>query len=137
MTARQSRALVVDDASTMRSFHRDILERAGLAVEEAMNGIEALERALAAASPPDLFVVDVNMPHMDGYALLRAMRAEPVLAAAPAIMVSTERQPQDAERGFAAGANLFLVKPVRPEVLARFARALVGLPAQAAEGAGA
>ncbi len=134
MMARQSRVLVVDDAATMRSFHRDILERAGLDVEEAMNGVEALERALSAASPPDLLVVDVNMPQMDGYALLRAVRAEPALAAAPAIMVSTERQPQDADRGYAAGANLFLVKPVRPEVLARFALAFVGQPAPVAEG---
>ena len=122
-------ALVVDDATTIRLFHRGILESAGFVVEEAMNGLEALERALSAASPPDLLVVDVNMPCMDGYALLRAVRCEPALRTTPAIMISTESAENDAEQAFAAGANLYVIKPVRPEVLARFARLLVGLRA--------
>lgn len=122
-------ALVVDDAATVRAYHRGILEDAGLAVEEAANGIEALERAMHAPVPPGLLVVDVNMPGMDGYAFLEVARADPVLAAVPAIMVTTERAPRDAERGFAAGANLFLAKPVRPETLSGFARVLAGLPA--------
>jgi two-component system chemotaxis response regulator CheY len=127
MNTIRPRVLVVDDAGTVRKYHRGILEQAGLEVEEAANGVEALERGMAA--PPDLVVVDVNMPRMDGYAFLRAARAAPPLDAVPAIMVTTEREPRDAERGFAAGANLFLAKPVRPETLGRFARALAGLPA--------
>lgn len=126
MTATFPQALVVDDAATIRCFHRDILEKAGMRVQEAMNGLEALERALAA--PPDLFLVDVNMPRMDGHAFLRAVRADASLAAIPAIIVTTERAPGDVDGSFAAGANLFLAKPVRPEVLVRFARALTGLP---------
>lgn len=122
-------ALVVDDATTVRKFHRSILEEAGFAVEEAMNGVEALERALAAARPFGLLLVDVNMPGMDGYSLVSRLRGEPSLAATPVIMISTEREPGDAERGFAAGANLFLVKPVRPEKLAAFARAMAAPPA--------
>lgn len=117
-------ALVVDDATTMRKFHRSVLEEAGFAVEEAMNGVEALERALAAPRPFGLLLVDVNMPEMDGYALVSRLRGEAELAATPVIMISTEREPRDAERGFAAGANLFLVKPVRPESLAAFARSV-------------
>jgi len=120
--------LVVDDSTTARKFHRQILETAGFTVEEAMNGLEALERAFAAA-PPDLLVVDVNMPRMDGYAFLRALRTEPALRDIPAIMASTEREDADAERAFAAGANLYLVKPVQPETLVRFARALMGATA--------
>ena len=120
------RALVVDDAITVRMFHRGILEGAGFAVEEAMNGLEGLERALGGAAPPDLLVVDVNMPRMDGYAFLRTVRAEPTLRDIPAIMISTEREERDADRAFEARANLFLVKPVRPEALARLARALTG-----------
>ena len=120
------RALVVDDALTFRFYARGILEAAGFAVEEAMNGVEALERALR-ADAPDLILVDVNMPRMDGYRFLRAMRAEPSLCDVPAIMISTEQEPPDLDRAFAAGANLYLVKPVRPEELARFARALSGL----------
>jgi two-component system chemotaxis response regulator CheY len=127
MTPTPPLVLVVDDAGTVRKYHRGILEQAGLRVEEAMNGVEALERGMAA--PPDLIVVDVNMPRMDGYTFLATARAAPPLAGVPAIMVTTERGPRDAERGFASGANLFLLKPVRPDTLASFARALTGLPA--------
>lgn len=125
MTPSRPRALVVDDAGTVRKYHRGILEQAGLDVEEAMNGVEALERGMVA--PPDLLVVDVNMPRMDGYAFLAAVRGEPALAAVPAIMVTTEREARDAGRGFAAGANVFLTKPVRGDALGRLARVLAGL----------
>ncbi len=125
------RALIVDDATTVRMFHRGILEELGFEVDEAMNGVEGLERALGAAEPPDLLLVDVNMPLMDGYAFLRAVRAEPALRAVPAIMISTEREEHDTDRAFAAGTNLYLVKPVRPEALARFAQVLTGLRADA------
>jgi two-component system chemotaxis response regulator CheY len=120
------RALVVDDAKTVRMFHRGILEAAGFVVEEAMNGVEGLERALAAKVRPDLLLVDVNMPRMDGYAFLNAVRAEPALSDIPAIMISTEREQQDADRAFAAGTNLYLIKPVKPHDLSRFARILAG-----------
>jgi two-component system, chemotaxis family, chemotaxis protein CheY len=123
MTAKTT-ALVVDDALTVRKFHRSVLEKAGFAVEEAMNGVEALERALAVPQRLGLLLVDVNMPEMDGYALVARLRSEPTLSGKPIIMISTEREPHDAERGFAAGANLFLVKPVRPEKLAALAQAI-------------
>jgi two-component system chemotaxis response regulator CheY len=124
---RSPHALVVDDATTVRLFHRGILESAGFVVAEAMNGLEGLERALGGHTPPDLLVVDVNMPRMDGYAFVRAVRADPTLRDIPAIVISTESSDHDAEQAYAAGANLYVVKPVRPAVLARFARALVGL----------
>jgi two-component system, chemotaxis family, chemotaxis protein CheY len=120
----QPTALVVDDAMTMRKFHRSVLEQAGFAVTEAADGTEALERALAAPRRFGLLLVDVNMPGLDGYGLTARVRAEAALSAVPVIMITTEREPRDAERGFAAGANLFLAKPVRPETLAAFARAI-------------
>ncbi len=126
------RALVVDAATTVRIYHREILTSAGFVVEEAMNGLEGLERAMGSAEPPNRFVGDVNMPQMCGYSFPRAIRAEPTLCAVPAIMISTESEAGDADRAFAAGANLFLVRPVRPEVLAAFERSLAG----AEEGAG-
>jgi two-component system chemotaxis response regulator CheY len=124
---RVKQALVIDDATTVRMYARDILEKAGFDVAEAINGLEGLERALAASPPPDLFVVDVNMPRMDGYAFLRAVRTDPSLHDIPAIVVSTESQDHDAERAYEAGANLYLVKPAKPEVLARVARMLAGM----------
>jgi two-component system chemotaxis response regulator CheY len=118
--------LIVDDAATVRMYHRAILEDAGYRVEEAVNGVEALEKALAGAF--DLYIVDVNMPQMDGYTFLRALRAEDI-AQAPAIMVSTEGEDGDRAQAFAAGANLYLVKPARPETLLRHVRLLLGEPA--------
>jgi two-component system chemotaxis response regulator CheY len=121
---RTRTALVVDDATTMRKFHRSVLEQAGFAVAEAMDGVQALEQMLEAPRRFGLVLADVNMPGLDGYALVHRLRAEAALADLPVIMITTEREPRDAERGFAAGANLFLVKPVRPERLAAFARAI-------------
>ncbi|MFE1600477.1 response regulator [Methylobacterium sp. ID0610] len=119
-----ARVLVVDDATTVRMYYRDVLETAGFAVEEAVNGFEALEKAIEQRF--DLLVVDVNMPKMDGYAFLRQGRRMPELQAVPAVMISTEAGPQDRTRAFAAGANLYLTKPVRPETLAGIATLMAG-----------
>lgn len=120
-----ARILVVDDATTVRMYYRDVLEQAGFAVEEAVNGFEGLEKAMAESF--DLVLVDVNMPKMDGYAFLRQGRTLPELQAVPAVMISTESGPQDRDRAYAAGANLYLVKPVRPEVLVEVATVMAGV----------
>lgn len=118
--------LIVDDAATVRLYHRAILEGAGHAVAEAANGVEALETA--AATVFDLYVVDVNMPQMDGYGFLRALRSQDG-PQAPAIMVSTEAEEGDRRQAFAAGANHYLAKPARPEQLLRVVKLLLGEPA--------
>ncbi|NOY45846.1 MAG: response regulator [Deltaproteobacteria bacterium] len=110
------RALIVDDAVTVRMYHRQILEGAGFEVDEAENGVEALEKALVV--PYDLLLVDVNMPKMDGYTFLKEVRSTPQLRAIPAVMISTEAERRDREQAYRVGANLYLVKPVRPETLA-------------------
>ena len=115
--------LIVDDAATVRMYHRAILEGAGHAVSEAVNGVEALEKALAA--PFDLYLVDVNMPQMDGYTFLRALRSE-AIAQAPAIMVTTEAEDGDRRQALEAGANLYIVKPTRPQQLLRYVSLLLG-----------
>jgi len=117
------RILIVDDAATVRMYHRNILESADYAVEEAMNGIEALEKALQA--PFDLYLVDVNMPKLDGYGFLRQLRGED-MAQAPAIMVSTESEANDQTLAYRAGANDYLVKPVKPVQLLTHVRLLLG-----------
>ncbi|MBK9444180.1 MAG: response regulator [Comamonadaceae bacterium] len=108
------RILIIDDAATVRMYHRNILQTAGYAVDEAINGMEALEKALQARF--DLYLVDVNMPKLDGYGFLRELRSQDV-AQAPAIMISTEASADDRKRAYAAGANLYLVKPIQPEQL--------------------
>ena len=115
--------LVVDDAATVRMYHRSILEVAGYAVEEAMNGIEALEKTLDA--PFDLYVVDINMPKLDGYGFLRELRKQEI-PQRPAIMVSTEAAAQDEETACRAGANCYLIKPVQPLRLLSHARLMLG-----------
>ena len=117
------RILVIDDAATVRLYHRGILEAAGFAVTEAVNGLEALERVLEA--PFDLYLVDVNMPKLDGYGFLRELRAKEI-PQAPAIMVSTEAADNDQRLAYISGANLYLVKPVRPEQLLAHVMTLLG-----------
>jgi len=108
------RILIVDDAATVRMYHRGILEEAGYVVDEAINGIEALEKAIQ--TPYDLYIVDVNMPKLDGYGFLRELRHQE-LPQVPAIMVSTEASSADRKRAYAAGANLYLTKPTKSEQL--------------------
>lgn len=115
--------LIVDDAATVRMYYRAILEEAGYAVTEAVNGIEAQEVSMD--TPFDLFLVDVNMPQMDGYGFLRALRARPG-SQAPAIMISTEAEAGDRRQAFEAGANHYLVKPTRPQQLLQVIRLLLG-----------
>ncbi|WP_433074562.1 response regulator [Dactylosporangium sp. CA-052675] len=126
-----ARVLVVDDAATVRMYHSRLLLAAGFRVEQAANGLEAVEAALV--DPFDLFFVDVNMPRMDGYACVEALRGDTVTTSAPIVMISTEDRPGDAERAYRAGANLYLVKPVDAERLVRVATMLAGAPAEAGE----
>lgn len=114
--------LVIDDAATIRMFYRQVLEASGFVVEEAENGYEGLERSLL--SPHQLFVVDINMPKVDGYAVARTLRVQPETRATPIIMISTESRQSDRDRALAAGANVFLTKPVKPVELLLHARML-------------
>jgi len=117
------RVLIIDDAATVRMYHRGILESAGYAVEEAWNGIEALEKALE--EPFDLYVVDINMPKLDGFGFLRELRQQDILQS-PAIMISTEAAARDEVAAYRSGANSYLIKPVRSLQLLSFTRLLLG-----------
>lgn len=114
MSTRQQRILVVDDAATVRMYHRNILEEAGFSVDEAINGVEALEKALS--SNFDLYLVDINMPKLDGYGFLRELRKQDI-PQAPAIMISTESESRDRSLAYVAGANFYLIKPIKPREL--------------------
>jgi two-component system, chemotaxis family, chemotaxis protein CheY len=122
MSQADNRILVIDDAATVRMYHRSILEDAGYLVDEAVNGIEALEKALE--QPFDLYLVDVNMPKLDGYGFLRELRRQ-AMPQAPAVMISTEAASQDRTRAYEAGANFYLVKPIKPLELLAYCRLLL------------
>ena len=123
--AEPKRILVIDDASLVRLYYRDALVRAGYVVDEALNGLEALEKLLV--EPADLLIVDVNMPRMDGFTFLKTLRRQAgAVATIPAIMISTEAGPQDFDAARAVGANYYLVKPVAPDVLIEHVALLSG-----------
>ena len=119
MSAKQ--VLVVDDSTTIRLYHQQILESAGMQVTQATNGYEALEKVLSQQF--DLFLVDVNMPMMDGYVFLQKLRE---ISNAPAIMISNEAGTQDEERAYEVGASLYVVKPVDPQQLLAQIQLLTG-----------
>ena len=119
-----SRVLVVDDAQTVRQYHREILEGEGFTVDEAVNGVEALEHA--ADTTYDLLLVDVNMPRMDGYTCVRQLRETGSDPGVPVIMVTTEGSAKDREQALTAGANLHMIKPVQPEALVFHVRLMSG-----------
>ena len=124
--AATKRVLVVDDAALVRLYYRDALESAGFEVDEALNGLEALEKVLAARF--DLLIVDINMPQMDGMTFLETLRRQDLpVASVPALVTSTESGPQDFESARAAGANFYLVKPIARETIAEYAAMLCGI----------
>jgi two-component system, chemotaxis family, chemotaxis protein CheY len=121
------RVLIVDDSSLVRLYCREALEKAGFEVEQAINGIEAMEKVLVQRF--DLLIVDVNMPRMDGFSFLRSLRCEATDAATlPALVITTEAGRQDRKDARAAGANFYLVKPVSESDLLRHVAVLAGLP---------
>jgi two-component system chemotaxis response regulator CheY len=125
--AAKARVLVVDDSSLVRLYFRSALEKAGFEVEQAINGIEGMERVLSQRF--DLVIVDINMPRMDGFTFVRSLRcAAHDIASLPALMISTEAEMQDMAEARASGANFYLVKPVAEAELVRHVCALTGVP---------
>ena len=120
--------LVVDDAVTVRMYHREIMEQLGFEVFEAENGIEGLEKSSMDAF--DLMIVDVNMPKMDGYRFVSELRAdkddEQNNCDCPIIMVSTEEQAKDKAAAYSVGANYYIVKPAKIELMQACATLMVG-----------
>jgi two-component system chemotaxis response regulator CheY len=112
----------------VRLYYRNILEGGGFEVEQAINGIEAIEKVLEQRF--DLAIVDVNMPKMDGFSFVRALRSNaPAIATLPVLVISTEAREQDRDDARTAGANFYLIKPVSEADLLRYAAMLAGVPA--------
>jgi two-component system chemotaxis sensor kinase CheA len=105
---RKPFVLVVDDSLTTRMLEQSILESAGYEVELATSGEEGLLRALE--RPHDLFLVDVEMPGMDGFTFVEKVRADARLASTPAVLVTSRATPEDLARGKAAGASDHIAK---------------------------
>lgn len=113
--AGRRRVLLADDSELIHRHTAPLLQEAGYDVEEAWDGQEALERMRV--SVPDLLLTDVEMPQLDGFALCRAVKEDARLASVPVVICSSLGEASDLERGFDAGADDYLVKPVIPEEL--------------------
>jgi two-component system, chemotaxis family, sensor kinase CheA len=100
--------LVVDDSITSRSLEKSILEAHGYRVRVAVDGLEALE--LLRSEIADLIITDIQMPRMDGFALVEALKADKSLSGIPVIIVSSLERAEDQERGLMLGADAYVVK---------------------------
>lgn len=110
------RALVVDDSRATRMMIGKILKELGFEVTEAGHGKEALER-LKELGPADLALVDWNMPEMNGYDFVRAVRADPQYDGMRMMMVTTETDMPQVIKALEAGANEYAMKPFTKEVI--------------------
>jgi DNA-binding response OmpR family regulator len=109
------RVLIVDDDADIRLLLRELLERAGYAVDEAEDGRTALR--ILFTTPPALIILDVSMPEMDGYQTLERIRD---LSDVPVLMLTARTQELEKVRGLSAGADDYVAKPFgRQELLAR------------------
>jgi len=115
--------LLVEDEEPLRLVLRDLLEREGYEIVEAADGMQALEEVDHHA--PDIIVLDLNLPRLDGYQVLTHLRARPATATVP-VLVLTARGDEDSEvRVFEHGADDFITKPFRPRALGARVRALL------------
>ena len=111
------RILVVDDEPALLRLMEYVLGKAGHAMLTATNGEEALDQARR--ERPDLIVLDIMMPRMDGYQVAEAIRSDPDLdlRRTPIIMLSAKAQEEDIERGVEAGVDHYMTKPFTPDDL--------------------
>lgn len=116
--------LVVDDSQIALDVSRFTLTAAGYQVLTVTGGLEALE--VMDRNAVDLALIDINMPGMDGYTLIEKIRADRILGEVPIVIITTEAEARDRQQGFDAGANAYLIKPVRPEEMIAQVRLLIG-----------
>lgn len=122
--------LAVDDERHIVRLVQINLEKHGYEVVTASNGREAIETAREAR--PDLIVMDVMMPEMDGFEALEKMKADPELSSIPVIMLTAKAQDADVFSGWQKGADLYLTKPFNPSELLTFVKRIFSSQEEAA-----
>ncbi len=110
------RVLVVDDSRAIRRIISDIMKQLNFEVLEAGNGLEALEK-LQQYGAPDIVLVDWNMPEMNGLEFIKAVRANPIYAELPLMMVTTETELERMALAFMAGVNEYVMKPFDKQII--------------------
>ncbi|HEX9582154.1 MAG TPA: type II/IV secretion system protein [Gemmatimonadales bacterium] len=122
--AANPRVLLVDDEDMLRRVMRDLLERDGYAVVEARDGVEALDQVDRHA--PDIIVLDLNLPGLDGYGVLSHLRSRPATATIPVVVLTARGDEDNEVRVFEMGADDFLSKPFRARALSARLAAVLG-----------
>jgi two-component system chemotaxis response regulator CheY len=112
--------LTVDDSRTMRDMLRLALVGAGFRVVEAVDGLDGL--AVLAGERPDVIITDINMPNLDGFGFIEAVRDDATNRSTPILVLTTESDPEKKARARDAGATGWIVKPFNPEKLVQAIR---------------
>jgi twitching motility two-component system response regulator PilH len=110
-----STVLVVEDSVTQREMITDLLKGSGLDVSVATDGVEALEHIQG--QPPDLVVLDIVMPRMNGYEVCRRLKSDPKTQNVPVVMCSSKGEEFDRYWGMKQGADAYIAKPFQPTEL--------------------
>jgi len=110
-----STVLVVEDSVTQREMIEDLLKGSGLTVKTAGDGVEALEQMQGAC--PDIVVMDIVMPRMNGYELCRRIKTDPKTERIPVVMCSSKGEEFDRYWGMKQGADAYIAKPFQPQEL--------------------
>ncbi|HUP88010.1 MAG TPA: response regulator [Longimicrobiales bacterium] len=118
------RVLLVEDNEDNRMIYATILGHCGYSVTEAPNGLEGVSRA--ESELPDLIVMDISLPIIDGLEATRRIRANPTTADIPVLAVTAHAQDSDRQRAMAAGCSHYLAKPVEPRALVREVEKIIG-----------
>ncbi len=116
--------LVVDDEVAIVRVLRDRLETEGFEVLTAYDGLQGIE--IAQKEQPDLIIMDITMPNMDGITAAKLLREKPETARIPIVMLTARGQETDEQAGYQAGAILYLTKPFSTRQLVREIRNILG-----------
>lgn len=118
------KVLLVDDEDSLRKVMKDLLERDGYDVAEARDGVQALDQVDRVG--PDIIVLDLNLPGLDGYGVLSHLRSRPATAGIPVIVLTAKGDEDNEVRVFELGADDFLTKPFRARALSARLEAVLG-----------
>ena len=123
---QSKKVLLVEDEDSLRRVVKDLLEREGFTVFEAADGVKALDEIDRQA--PDIVVLDLNLPRLDGYGVLSHLRARPATANLPVIVLTAKGDEDSEVRVFEYGASDYLTKPFRPRALSARLHSLLARP---------
>ena len=124
MICMTKRILVVEDQEDLRGILRDLFTRSGYTVTEAADGAAGV--ASAKSDRPDIILMDIQMPVIDGYEATRQIKADPALTQTPIVAISSFAMKGDEEKARAAGCDHYVTKPYSPIALLRMIRGYLG-----------